>query len=98
MSTIDRLRAIETERELTASEERRLVGLLRCKAEDAAPTEHEVLQDTAGWGGWPRLTCNSPGCDGATLVRQPYMTQVQWTAARERYLAAHPCAEIRREP
>jgi hypothetical protein len=49
---------------------------------------HDVRADTAGWGAHPRLTCYT--CDGATLVRQPFMDEVRWQQEVAEFLRAHP--------
>ena len=51
--------------------------------------QHDVRYDYAGHGGHPRLTCCSPGCNGATLSIYPSMRSVANEKARE-FLAAHP--------
>ena len=51
--------------------------------------KHNVIEDRAGMGHL-RLTCTEPGCNGATLVRQPYMNDAQWGQALHVFKQAHP--------
>lgn len=52
--------------------------------------EHNIVVDTAGFGNHHRLTCRTQGCNGATLIRQPYMTMAQWYEARSEFDVDHP--------
>ncbi len=58
---------------------------------------HDVLADHVGFNPRPRLTCYSSSCRLATLVAQPYMTQVIWDEKSTQFLSAHPCKNIRTE-
>jgi len=42
--------------------------------------------DIAGFGGRPRYTCW--GC-GATIVRQPYMTNLNWKCKKDEFFEEH---------
>ncbi len=57
---------------------------------------HGVELDYVGFGGYPRLTCMTPGCDGATLIRQPYMTAEQFSDKLKEYDKAHPCKTVKK--
>lgn len=57
--------------------------------------QHDVLLDRAGWSGRARLTCYEPGCNGATLIAQPYMSQSVWDEASAAFLDEHQCANPR---
>lgn len=48
--------------------------------------QHDILEDRAGWGEHLRLTCL---IDGATLVKQPYMTLEQWQKLVDDFKAKH---------
>ena len=56
---------------------------------------HDVVRDSAGFHQRTRHTCMFPGCNGATLVRQPYMTNTDWQQAADAFLKQHPCSDIR---
>lgn len=49
---------------------------------------HNVELDSAGFSGWPRLTCYS--CNGATLLKKPYMISRQWREEVARFANEHP--------
>lgn len=51
--------------------------------------QHRIVQDHAGWGCWPRLTCYGERCDGATLLRYPYESVGAWLARKEQFLDKH---------
>lgn len=56
-------------------------------------TLHTVVRDYAGMMLWrERLTCRT--CNDATVVRQPYMNDVQWRAASDLFLENHLCTEV----
>ena len=52
--------------------------------------KHHVVADRAGWGEHKRLTCFTLGCHGATIVRQPYMTNAQWAQKVKVFTRIHP--------
>jgi hypothetical protein len=56
---------------------------------------HDVVRDGAGFHNRTRLTCRTAGCNGATLLRQPFMTESQWQKAKTEFLRQHPCVAIR---
>ena len=47
---------------------------------------HMIVRDNAG-SGYPRLSCST--C-GTAVVRAPYMSDVEWEHAIDRFLAEHP--------
>lgn len=49
--------------------------------------DHDVVRDSAGVGCHERLTCRT--CGGATLVRQPFMTDARWARERSEFLSWH---------
>lgn len=51
-------------------------------------SNHEVVLDTAGAGGWPRLTCYT--CDNETCLKAPYMSGLDWPKAVAKFLLDHP--------
>lgn len=51
---------------------------------------HDVEVDFVGVNARPRLTCMSKGCEGDTLVCQPYMDQAQWDEAVAAFKKKHP--------
>lgn len=54
-------------------------------------TKHQVVLDYAGFNeNIPRLTCDSEGCNCATLVRQPYMSDAVWQNSVTRFQQLHP--------
>jgi len=56
---------------------------------------HNVRLDFVGFNeDRPRLTCFTDGCEGKTILRQPYMNNEQWKKVRDEFLASHPCLEI----
>ena len=59
--------------------------------------EHDVRLDYPGLNPRPRFTCYTEGCDGATLIRQPYMTFAEWEKATEEFADKHPCLEVKNE-
>lgn len=61
-------------------------------------TEHDVRADLAGWGDHRRLTCFTSGCNFATLVSQPWMSQAVFDQKVEEFLTAHPCSSITQIP
>lgn len=48
--------------------------------------EHRVEIDRAG-GGYPRMTCYT--CEGATLVKQPFMTADVWLLYTRQFQEVH---------
>lgn len=50
-------------------------------------SNHEVALDTAGAGGWPRLTCYT--CNN-TCLKAPYMSCLNWSRAVANFLMDHP--------
>lgn len=50
-------------------------------------SNHEVVLDTAGTGGWPRLTCST--CNN-TCLKAPYMSGLEWPRKVARWLRVHP--------
>ena len=54
---------------------------------------HRVVTDTAGWGKHTRLTCMDPECEGATLVRQPWMSDRLWSDNLREFRVKHPCRD-----
>lgn len=56
--------------------------------------QHDVRQDRAGFGLWIRYTCYD--CiDGATLLRQPWMSDKQWEEFKKEFFKKHPCSNIK---
>ncbi|MCT7971262.1 hypothetical protein [Laspinema olomoucense] len=54
-------------------------------------TKHQVVLDYAGFQeNIPRLTCYSEGCNCATLVRQPYMSDLIWQNSVTQFQQLHP--------
>lgn len=49
--------------------------------------EHNTELDEAGWNSRPRLTCHT--CS-ETLIRQPYMTFLQWGMKVVEFATKHP--------
>ena len=58
---------------------------------------HDVRLDYVGMNSHPRFTCYSEGCNGATLVRQPFMDFQGWEKETEEFSAKHPCSKIKNE-
>lgn len=54
---------------------------------------HKVHFDYGGAALLPRYTCRTEGCHEATLVRQPFMTEMIWRMRKRSFLAQHPCPE-----
>lgn len=57
-------------------------------------TNHDIALDYVGLNNRPRYTCYT--CS-KTLVNQPYMDLTTWTEAKDRFLAEHPCKNVRNE-
>ena len=55
---------------------------------------HDVHLDRVGLAQLERLTCINCGCNGATLVRRPFVSNAHWDRAAKEFLAEHPCASI----
>jgi len=55
---------------------------------------HDVRLDRAGLAQLERLTCRKYGCNNASLVRQPFMSNADWDRKVKKFLAKHPCTEI----
>ena len=62
-----------------------------------AEKEHDVRLDYPGLIPKPRFTCYTEGCNGATLLRQPYMSFGQWEEATKEFSAKHPCSKVENE-
>src|SRR3989344_1099400 len=58
---------------------------------------HDVRLDYVGINGRARFTCYTEGCNGATIVRQPYMTFTVWEETTEHFSKKHPCSDIKNE-
>lgn len=56
--------------------------------------EHQVELDHAGWSNWPRYTCYT--CEGATLLRQPHMSDEDWRARMLWFYEKHPHPGLRK--
>jgi hypothetical protein len=57
---------------------------------------HRVVHDIVGMrGSCSRYTCMT--CEGATLVRQPYMSHDEWVKRLAVWLEAHPCDSVENE-
>ncbi|MEK7519725.1 MAG: hypothetical protein AAB581_00560 [Patescibacteria group bacterium] len=52
---------------------------------------HDVREDGDRY---ERLTCHSPQCGEAAVVRQPHMGEGQWERARQDFLTEHPVALV----
>ena len=57
------------------------------------PRQHRVIVDRAGFSQLLRYTCMELECNGATLVRQPYMSDAQWETALIEFKQVHPHTE-----
>ncbi len=59
------------------------------------PLDHDVRLDYVGMSSIrPRYTCYQPGCNGATLLSQPFMDDERWAKEKAVYFAFHPCSAI----
>ncbi len=58
--------------------------------------DHDVVLDYVGLSlpSRERLTCMSPGCQTATLVRQPYMTATDFEARAVAFLKIHETTKV----
>lgn len=60
--------------------------------------QHDVEYDTVGFTHMQRFTCVSPGCDGATLVIQPWMREKGQEFCQQKadeFMEKHPCKKVR---
>ncbi len=67
----------------------------RALAEKRSVSEHNVHVDFIGINPKTRFTCHSEGCNEATLIEQPHFDPEAWRQARSKFLAKHPCSEIK---
>lgn len=51
--------------------------------------QHRIVEDRAGWGAWPRLTCYGHACNGATIVRAPHDDAARWAAREAEFVREH---------
>jgi hypothetical protein len=72
------------------------VGLVK-KRQKGCKKDHDVRLDYVGLNGRARFTCYSEGCNGTTIVCQPYMTFYQWEEVTETFAKEHPCSKIKNE-